>query len=59
MPEGTFGVLMSLEPGVAALAGLVVLGQDLSAAQVAAIVLVGAASAGALGGARTPAPVEA
>ena len=59
LPEGTFGVLMSLEPGVAALAGLVVLGQDLSAAQVAAIVLVGAASAGALGGARTPAPVEA
>jgi inner membrane transporter RhtA len=47
LPEGTFGVLMSLEPGVAALAGLVVLGQDLSAAQVAAIVLLGAASAGA------------
>ena len=59
LPEGTFGVLMSLEPGVAALVGLVLLGQDLSAAQVAAIVLVGAASAGALGAARAPAPVEA
>ncbi len=57
--ESTFGVLMSLEPGVAALAGLIILGQGLSAAQVAAIVLVGAASAGALGTSRAPAPVEA
>lgn len=57
--KGTFGVLMSLEPAVAALVGLVLLGQDLSAAEVAAIALVVAASAGALGAARAPAPVEA
>jgi inner membrane transporter RhtA len=50
---------MSLEPAVAALAGLVILGQDLSATEVAAIALVVAASAGALGTAReAPAPVE-
>ncbi len=46
MPANVFGVLMSLEPGVAALAGLVVLGQALSARQVVAIVLVVAASLG-------------
>jgi inner membrane transporter RhtA len=60
LAAGTFGVLMSLEPAVAALAGLVILGQDLSATEVAAIALVVAASAGALGTARAaPAPVEA
>ncbi len=41
-----FGVLMSLEPAVAALAGYVVLGQDLSAREVMAILLVVTASAG-------------
>jgi inner membrane transporter RhtA len=41
-----FGVLMSLEPAVAAVAGLVVLGQDLAARQVVAIALVIAASVG-------------
>jgi inner membrane transporter RhtA len=56
---GTFGVLMSLEPAVAALVGLVALGQDLSANEVVAIALVVAASAGALSAARTPSPVEA
>ena len=55
---GTFGVLMSLEPAVAALVGLIVLWQDLSAAETAAIALVVTASAGALGAARAPAPVE-
>jgi inner membrane transporter RhtA len=60
LAAGTFGVLMSLEPAVAALAGLVILGQGLSATEVAAIALVVAASAGALGTARAgPAPVEA
>jgi inner membrane transporter RhtA len=59
LPEGTFGVLMSLEPGVAALAGLVILGQELSALELAAIALVIAASAGALGSARAPAAAEA
>jgi inner membrane transporter RhtA len=59
LPESTFGVLMSLEPAVAALVGLAVLGQALSAREVAAIALVVVASAGALGTARAPAPVEA
>src|SRR5204862_966068 len=59
LPKATFGVLMSLEPGVAALVGLVVLGQDLSGSEVVAIAFVVAASAGALGSASAPAPVEA
>jgi inner membrane transporter RhtA len=59
LQKGTFGVLMSLEPAVAALVGLVLLGQGLSASEVVAIALVVAASAGALGSARAPAPVEA
>jgi inner membrane transporter RhtA len=59
LPKGTFGVLMSLEPGVAALVGLVVLGQGLSTTEVVAIALVVAASAGALGSAQAPVPVEA
>jgi inner membrane transporter RhtA len=53
-----FGVLMSLEPGVAALAGFVVIGQDLSVLDVVAIGFVVAASVGATRGARTPAPVD-
>jgi inner membrane transporter RhtA len=47
LPAGVFGVLMSLEPAVAALAGLVVLGQDLGATELAANACVVAASAGA------------
>ena len=54
-----FGVLMSLEPAVAALAGLALIGQNLSALDVVAIALVVTASAGATRGARTPAPVDA
>jgi inner membrane transporter RhtA len=42
-----FGVLMSLEPAVAALAGLVVLGQALSGRELAGVALVTAASIGA------------
>ena len=48
LPQATFGVLMSLEPAVAATVGFVVLGQDLAAREVVAIGLVLAASAGAL-----------
>jgi inner membrane transporter RhtA len=59
LPESTFGVLMSLEPAVAALVGLAFLGQALSAREVLAIAFVVVASAGALGTARTPAAVEA
>jgi inner membrane transporter RhtA len=54
LPASVFGVLMSLEPAVAALAGFVVLGEDLAAPEVAAILLVVAASAGAARGARLP-----
>jgi inner membrane transporter RhtA len=42
-----FGVLMSLEPAMAALSGLIVLGQGLSAREVGGIALVVAASIGA------------
>lgn len=50
MPPGVFGVLMSLEPAVAALAGFVVLGEDLVPRELVAILLVVAASAGAASG---------
>ncbi len=43
----TFGVLMSLEPGIAALAGFLVLGQQLGARALLGIALVVAASLGA------------
>jgi inner membrane transporter RhtA len=47
LPARVFGVLMSLEPAVAALAGLVVLDQALGAREWLAIALVVVASAGA------------
>jgi inner membrane transporter RhtA len=47
LPARVFGVLMSLEPAVAALAGLVVLGQALVLREWGAIALVVAAGAGA------------
>jgi len=53
MPANVFGVLMSLEPAVAALAGFIVLGQHLSGRDVVAIALVIAASIGVT---RTAAP---
>lgn len=46
MRTAVFGVLMSLEPAVAAMAGLAVLGQRLAATELAAVALVVAASAG-------------
>ncbi len=52
VPAGVFGIWMSMEPAVAALAGLAILGQALAARQWLAIVLVVIASAGA---ARSPA----
>jgi inner membrane transporter RhtA len=58
LPEGTFGVLMSLEPAVAATVGFVGLDQDLAAREVVAIGLVLAASAGALRAAGTPRAAE-
>lgn len=59
IPAHLFGVLMSVEPAMAALAGLVVIGQDLSALDVVAIALVVGASAGATFGSRGPTPVDA
>ena len=56
LPNAVFGVMMSLEPGVAALVGFVALGQGLSWSEAIAIALVVAASAGALRSAATPAP---
>jgi inner membrane transporter RhtA len=53
---GTFGVLMSLEPAVAATVGLIALDQGLSAAEAAGIALVVMASAGALSSARDVTP---
>ncbi|HEU0024201.1 MAG TPA: EamA family transporter [Thermoleophilaceae bacterium] len=47
LPAGVFGVLMSLEPAMAALAGYVVLGEELAARELLAVVLVVTASAGA------------
>lgn len=47
IPARVFGVLMSLEPAVAALAGLVVLGERLETRAVAAVVFVTVAAAGA------------
>ncbi len=47
LPNAVFGVLMSLEPAVAALVGYIVLGEILGARELAAIGLVVVASAGA------------
>jgi inner membrane transporter RhtA len=54
MPAGVFGVLMSLEPAMAALAGFVVLGEGLASRELVAIALVVAASAGAARNADVP-----
>ena len=51
MPANVFGVLMSMEPALAALAGFIVLGQDLGAREIVAIALVVAASIGVTRGA--------
>jgi inner membrane transporter RhtA len=63
MPAATFGVLMSLEPGVAAAVGFVMLGQVLHVLDLAAIACVAVASAGASITARhlaaTPGELEA
>ena len=46
IPTQVFGILMSLEPAAAAVAGLVVLGEALGAREVVALVLVSLASGG-------------
>ena len=57
IPPAPFGVLMSLEPAVAALVGLIALDQGLGAGEIAGIALVVIASIGAIRTARLPAPV--
>ena len=54
IPTSLFGVWMSVQPAVAALIGLVVLGQHLSPAEWAGICCVVAASAGAAASTRAP-----
>ncbi len=54
LSAGVFGILLSLEPAVAALAGLVVLGQRLSGLQLLGMALVVLASALVMGLARPP-----
>lgn len=56
LPARTFGILMSLEPALAALAGLVMLRERLSLAQGAAIACIIAASAGSAWTARPASP---
>ena len=56
LPQAVFGVLMSLEPAVAAAIGFLALSQDLDALEVLAIGLVVVASAGALRSAAAPPP---
>lgn len=57
IPSAPFGVLMSLEPAVAALVGLVALDQGLSLAESMGIALVIAASIGAIRTARLPSQI--
>jgi inner membrane transporter RhtA len=59
IPARVFGIWMSLEPAVAALVGLVILGQALAAAEWLAIGCVMMACAGAARGAREPPAPEA
>jgi inner membrane transporter RhtA len=47
LPESVFGVLMSVDPALAALIGFVMLGQDLAARELLGIAMVVVASAGA------------
>ena len=54
MPAGVFGVMMSIEPAVAALAGFIVLDEGLASRELVAILLVVAASAGAARNAHVP-----
>jgi inner membrane transporter RhtA len=56
LPNAVFGVLMSLEPAVAALIGFILLSQGLALIEAVAIGMVVAAAAGALRSAATPAP---
>ena len=54
LPTALFGVIMSLEPAIAALLGFLILGQHLAVTGVLAIAMVSIASAGATLGSRSP-----
>ncbi|MEX0621102.1 MAG: DMT family transporter [Solirubrobacterales bacterium] len=58
LPSSVFGVMMSLEPAVAATVGFILLGQGVVPVEFVAILLVVAASAGALRSSRAPTPIE-
>lgn len=59
LPRHVFGILLSLEPVIALIAGVVLLGQHASGLRIAASIVVVAASAGVTLTARRPAPEEA
>jgi inner membrane transporter RhtA len=59
IPTRVFGILMSLEPAAAAIAGLLILHQHLGSAEIVALVLVTVASAGVTLAQRSPSPVIA
>lgn len=56
LPSATFGIMMSAEPGMGALAGFLILHEPLSLQQMAGIALVIFASAGAVSTSRNGAP---
>ena len=58
LSQQAFGILLSLEPAVAALAGLIVLGQRLETLQLAGMALVVGASALVLGGGARHTPLD-
>jgi inner membrane transporter RhtA len=58
MPASVFGVLMSMEPALAALAGFLILSQSLGARELVAITLVVAASIGVTRSSAAPASAE-
>jgi inner membrane transporter RhtA len=58
IPEHVFGVLLSTEPAMAALAGYLVLDQSLGTAELGGIALVMAATAGAVASTRRPAIID-
>jgi inner membrane transporter RhtA len=58
LPTRTFGVLMSIEPALGALSGLVFLGETLTAIQWGAVACIMAASAGSAATSRSAAPLS-
>lgn len=58
LPSNVFGILMSLEPAIAATIGFLILDQGIGVRQLVAIALVVAASAGVLRSTSAPPPIE-